>query len=69
MNMKDWDEYLQQFLEFSRYPILKDAGKVSMLEAKIKAESEYGKFRVVQDRKYVSDFDREIEKIVEKKED
>ncbi len=69
MNMKDWDEYLQQFLEFSRYPILRDAGKVSMLEAKIKAESEYKKFRVVQDREYISDFDREIEKIVEKKED
>ena len=63
MNMKDWDAYLQQFLEISDYPILTDSGKVSMLEAKLKAEAEYDKFRVIQDQNYVSDFDLVIKKI------
>ena len=67
MNMKNWDEYLQQFLELSDYPILKDKGKVSMLEAKLKAESEYEKFRVEQDKNYVSDFDNIIKLIENKK--
>lgn len=48
------------FLELSNYPILKDKGKISMLEAKLKAVSEYEKFRVIQDQTYESDFDREI---------
>ncbi len=63
MNMKDWDDFLVQFLELTDYPILNDKGKVSMLEAKLKAESEYDKFRVVQDKNYISDFDREIKKL------
>ncbi len=67
MNMKDWDKFLIQFLELADYPILKDKGKVSMLEAKLKAESEYDKYRVIQDKNYISDFDREISKIIEKK--
>jgi hypothetical protein len=58
MNMKDWDAFLQQFLELSGDPILTDAGKISMLEAKLKAEAEYDKFRVIQDKNYVSDFDK-----------
>ncbi len=63
MNMKDWDRFLIQFLELADYPILKDKGKISMLEAKLKAESEYEKYRVIQDKNYISDFDREINKI------
>ena len=66
MNMKDRDEYLQQFLELSDYPILKDTGKISTLEAKLKAESEYDKFRPIQDQEYLSDFDKII-KGLEKK--
>ncbi len=62
MNMKDWDQYLQQFLELTDYPILKDKGKISMLKAKLKAEAEYEKYRVIQDRDYISDFDREVKK-------
>ncbi|MEO8962408.1 MAG: hypothetical protein ABI325_11025 [Ginsengibacter sp.] len=45
---------------------MKDKGKVTMLEAKIKAEQEYEKFRVIQDREYESDFDREIKKLKKK---
>lgn len=63
MNMKDRDKYLQQFLELSDYPILKDTGKVSILEAKLKAESEYDKFRVIQDQEYLSDFDKMIKSL------
>ena len=63
MNMKDWDKYLQQFLEISDYPILTDAGKVSMLEAKLKAEAEYDKFRVIQDKTFESDFDRVVKSL------
>jgi hypothetical protein len=66
MNMKDWELYLEQFLKLADYPILNDTGAVSMLEAKLKAESEYEKYRVVQDKEYVSDFDREIQKLLEK---
>ncbi len=62
MNMKDWEKYLNQFLELSDYPILKDTWKISMLEAKIKAETEYDKFRIEQDKNYISDFDKEIKK-------
>jgi hypothetical protein len=66
MNMKDWDVFLTQFLELTDYPILTDKGKISMLEAKLKAEGEYDKFRVVQDKNYISDFDREMKKLENK---
>jgi len=58
MNMEDWVGYLDRFLELSDYPILRDKGKVSALEAKLKAEAEYEKYRVVQDKNYLSDFDK-----------
>jgi len=61
--MKNWDSFLVQFLELADYPILKDKGKISMLEAKLKAESEYDKFRVIQDRLFESDFDRMIKNL------
>lgn len=67
MNMKDWEEFLVKFLELSDVPILIDSGKISMLKAKLKAESEYDKYRVIQDRNYVSDFDKEIKRITGKK--
>ena len=62
-NMQQWVKFLDGFLELSNYPILKDKGKVSMLEAKLKAEQEYDKFRVVQDKNYESDFDKEIKNL------
>jgi hypothetical protein len=63
MKMTDWAEFLDQFLELSRYPVLMDKGKVSALEAKLKAEQEYEVFRQRQDRDYLSDFDREIKRL------
>lgn len=58
MNMKDWIKFLDKFLALSDYPILLHKGKISALEAKIKAELEYEKYRVVQDKEYLSDFDK-----------
>lgn len=58
MNMKDWIEFLDRFIELSNYPILLDNGKISALEAKIKAHSEYEVYRVQQDKEYLSDFDK-----------
>ena len=69
MNMKDWEEFLIKFLELSDSPILTNFGKISILEAKLKAESEYEKYRVTQDKNYVSDFDREIKKLLSKEND
>jgi hypothetical protein len=68
MNMKDWDAFLVQFLELADYPLLTNSGKISMLEAKIKAESEFEKYRPIQDKLFESDFDREIKKLLENKE-
>ena len=65
-NMQQWVKFIDGFLELSNYPILKDIGRVSMLEAKLKAEEEYDKFRVLQDKTYESDFDREIKKTIER---
>jgi hypothetical protein len=62
-NMQQWATFLDRFLELSNYPILKDKGKVSMLEAKLKAEGEYEKFRIIQDQNYESDFDKEIKRL------
>jgi hypothetical protein len=63
MKMEDWAVFLNNFLQLSNYPILIDNGKISQLEAKIKAESEYEKFRIIQDREYISDFDLEVLKL------
>jgi len=51
------------FLELSNYPILQDHGKVTAIEAKLKAEGEYETYRQIQDREYLSDFDKEIKRI------
>jgi len=62
-NMQEWIIFLNQFLELSQYPILQDNGKVSALEAKLKAEQEYEVYRKIQDENYISDFDEEIKRI------
>lgn len=58
MNMKDWIEFLDKFLVLNDYPILKHNGKITALQAKLKAETEYEKYRIKQDREYLSDFDK-----------
>lgn len=63
MNMQDWLSFLNNFLQLSNYPILKDGGLVTALEAKIKAENEFEQFRIIQDRDYISDFDKEVNNI------
>lgn len=64
MKMTDWIEFLDRFLELADYPILADKGKVSALEAQLKAAGEYDQYRQVQDQKYLSDFDKEIEYLI-----
>ena len=59
-NMAQWVKFLDGFLDLSSYPILSDKGTISMLEAKLKAGTEYEVFRIVQDQNYMSDFDRMI---------
>jgi hypothetical protein len=61
--MADWIEIQHQFLELSNYPILQDKGKVSALEAKLKAEGQYEVYRKRQDAEYISDFDREVKRL------
>jgi hypothetical protein len=62
-DMQEWIQFLNQFLELSQYPILQDKGKVSALEARLKAEQEYDVYRKIQDENYISDFDKEIKRI------
>jgi hypothetical protein len=62
MKMKDWAQKLDAFLKFNEQDILQDKGKVSHEVAIALAEKEYETFRVKQDRKYISDFDKIVEK-------
>jgi hypothetical protein len=58
MTMEDWAKRLDMFLEFDDRDILKDAGKITKKIADEKALSEFEKYRVVQDRLFMSDFDK-----------
>lgn len=58
--MESWIKFLDNFLQLSSYPILTKKGKVTMLEAKLKAETEFDKYRIIQDSNYESDFDKLI---------
>ncbi|WP_005035466.1 RhuM family protein [Holophaga foetida] len=60
MTMQDWATKLNAFLQFNEREILGDPGKVSQAVAKAFAESEFEKYRIVQDRLFESDFDRHI---------
>lgn len=66
MKMADWVTRLDAFLQFNEYQILKDAGKVSHEVALKLAEGAYAKFRIVQDRNFESDFDKEAKKLASK---
>lgn len=58
MSMEDWATRLDGFLEFNRNEILTDAGKISAEQAKLHAETEFEKYRIVQDRLFMSDYDK-----------
>ena len=57
MTMEDWEERLNEFLTLWDHDILKDKGKISAEMAKMHAETEFEKYRIVQDKIYISDFD------------
>ena len=57
MTMADWEERLNGFLKLWDHEILQDNGKISAEMAKIHAETEFEKYRIVQDQIYISDFD------------
>ena len=58
LTMQDWEKRLNSFIEMFDYGILQDAGKVSAEIAKLHAETEFEKYRIIQDRLFMSDFDR-----------
>jgi len=66
MYMRDWVEKLNAFLQFNEREILLDSGKVTHEIAKAFAESEFEKYRVIQDKVYQSDFDKLIEQTLTK---
>jgi hypothetical protein len=63
MTMEDWAKRLDLFLEFDEREILQDKGKVTAEIAKAHAESEFEKYRIVQDRLFESDFDKVLKQI------
>ena len=60
MTMEDWETRLNRFIEATDREILQDAGKVTAEIARAHAESEFEKYRITQDRLFVSDFDRQV---------
>ncbi len=58
MTMADWASKLDAFLQFNDAELLQDKGKVTAAIAKAFAESEFEKYRILQDKEYMSDFDR-----------
>jgi len=60
MTMEDWAKRLDAFLEFDERKILQDSGKINAMLAREHAESEFEKYRIVQDRLFESDFDKEL---------
>lgn len=66
MTMEDWAKHIDRFLSMDDYQLLQDNGKVTAEEAKTFAESEFEKYRIVQDRLFMSDFDKELERLLGK---
>lgn len=61
MTMEDWSKRLSAFLQFNERELLQGSGKVTAEIAKVFAESEFEKYRIKQDRMFISDFDKLIE--------
>lgn len=64
MTMNDWEERLNGFLKVWDHEVLKDNGKISAEMAKLHAETEFEKYRIIQDKIYVSDFDMLLEETI-----
>ena len=64
--MSDWKKKLDDFLTMFGYDKLDNAGTITTEQAKEKAYAEYDKFRIIQDREYLSDFDKEIKLLMDK---
>jgi hypothetical protein len=64
MKMADWVNKLDAFLRFNEYQILNDPGSVSHEVAIVLASQEYEKYRIIQDRDYISDFERETKNVI-----
>lgn len=64
MTMEDWTKKLDAFLKFNERDILDNLGKISADIAKAFAESEFEKYRLIQDKHFESDFDREVVKLL-----
>ena len=67
MSMQDWAKRLDGFLEFNGSEILTGPGKISHEQAKLHAETEFEKYRIVQDRLFESDFDKSIKALMDGK--
>ncbi len=65
MQMKDWVKKLDAFLQFNEKDLLQRNGKISHEVSLALAKSEYEKYRIVQDKNYISDFDREVKKFLD----
>ncbi|CAM5784283.1 virulence RhuM family protein [Castellaniella caeni] len=63
MSMEDWSKRLDAFLEFDEREVLQNSGKISAKLAQTHAESEFEKYRIVQDRLFDSDFDKAVKKL------
>ena len=67
MYMKDWVKKLNAFLKFNEEEILTNTGKVSHEVAEELALTEYKVYKIIRDKNYISDFDKEVKRILKKK--
>ena len=61
--MQDWIGFMSSYLDLNGYPVLEGLGKINKEQADKKAIKEYSKFQVIQDRNYVSDFEKIVKKV------
>ena len=66
MTMADWKDLLGRYMELNNRALLPDAGRITHEQAEEKALTEYDKFRIIQDKEYLSDFDKEIKLLKDK---
>ena len=67
MTMADWSALLQRYMDLNNRPLLPDAGRVTHEQAVEKALTEYDKFRIIQDREIMSDFDKQLKLLFDNK--